>query len=61
MKSALGEVILSEAERAALIRVTRMGTAEQRDVLRARIVLLAVGHADLEVAKQLQVNRHTVR
>lgn len=39
-----------------------MGTAEQQEVLRARIVLLAgAGQSDLEVAAQLRVNRHTVR
>lgn len=55
-------VILSEADRHALERMVRMKTSEQRNVLRARIVLLAAqGRSDLAVAEQLQVNRHTVR
>lgn len=62
MKSRPGEVILSEAEREVLVGITRKGKAEQREVWRARIVLLAAaGQSDLEVAAQLQVNRHTVR
>jgi transposase-like protein len=39
-----------------------MKTSEQRSVLRARIVLLsAAGQPDLAVARQLGVNRHTMR
>ena len=56
------EIVLSEADRKALERTVRMKTSEQRSVLRSRIVLLsAAGAADLAVARQLGVNRHTVR
>ncbi|PYP82132.1 MAG: IS630 family transposase, partial [Blastocatellia bacterium AA13] len=34
-------MILTEAEREVLLAITRRGRAEQREVLRARIVLLA--------------------
>lgn len=62
MESALSEVTVSEADRKALERIIRMKTAEQRVVLRARIVLLsAAGHSDLAVAQQTGCNRHTVR
>jgi transposase len=62
MKSAPGRIILSESDRRTLERIVHMKTSEQREVLRARIVLLAgEGHADLVVAEQLHVNRHTVR
>jgi len=55
-------VILTEAEREVLLAITRKGRAEQREVLRARIVLLAAaGRSDLEIAAQLRVNRHTAR
>lgn len=53
---------LSETDRATLERMSRKGKAAQRDVLRARIVLLtAAGGSDLAVAAQLRINRHTVR
>jgi transposase/transposase-like protein len=62
MRSAPAEVILSESDRDELEHVIRMKTSEQRNVLRARIVLLAAGgSSDLAVAERLQVNRHTVR
>ena len=55
-------IMLSAPERNALERTVRMKTSEQRSVLRARIVLLsAAGEPDLAVARQLGVNRHTVR
>lgn len=45
-----------------MARMSRKGKAAQRDVLRARIVLLtAAGGSDLAVAAQLRINRHTVR
>ena len=53
---------MSEADRDTLARISRKGKAAQRDVLRARIILLtAAGESDLAVAEQLQINRHTVR
>lgn len=56
------EAILSETDRETLRRMSRMGKAAQRDVLRARIILLtAAGWSDLAVAEQLRINRHTVR
>ncbi|MDQ5863082.1 MAG: IS630 family transposase [Actinomycetota bacterium] len=56
------EAVLSEADRDTLARMSRKGKAAQRDVLRARIILLtAEGESDLAVAEQLQINRHTVR
>ncbi|WHZ25445.1 MAG: Mobile element protein [Nitrospira sp.] len=55
-------MVLSETDRATLGRMSRMGKAAQRDVLRARIILLtAAGGSDLAVAEQLRINRHTVR
>ena len=56
------KTVLSETDRATLGRMGRRGKAAQRDVLRARIILLtAAGGSDLAVAEQLRINRHTVR
>jgi transposase/transposase-like protein len=56
------EIVLNEADQNALQRTVRSKTSQQRSVLRARIVLLsAAGQPDLAVARQLGVNRHTVR
>ncbi len=58
----LSDIVLSEPDRSALERTVRNKTSEQRRVLRARIVLLlAAGEPDQAVARQLGVNRHTVR
>lgn len=55
-------VVLDEAEKDALERVIRSKSAPQQTALRARIVLMAArGDSDLQVARALQVNRHTVR
>ncbi|MDF0677373.1 MAG: IS630 family transposase [Nitrospira sp.] len=49
-------------DRATLERMSRKGKAAQRDILRARIILLtAAGGSDLAVAEQLRINRYTVR
>jgi transposase len=62
MGSSFPGIVLSDVDRNALERTVRSKTAEQRSVLRARIVLLsASGQADRAVAQQLGVNRHTVR
>ena len=62
MDAILADIVLSEPDRIALERTVRSKTAEQRSVLRSRIVLLsAAGEPDLVVARQLGVNRHTVR
>ena len=62
MEPTFSEIVLSDVDRKALERTVRMKTSEQRSVLRSRIVLLsAAGMADLAVARQLGVNRHTVR
>ncbi len=62
MEPTFPEIVLSEPDRKALERTVRMKTSEQRNVLRARIVLMsAAGEPDLAVARQLGVNRHTVR
>jgi hypothetical protein len=54
--------VLSEMDRTTLEHMSRRGKAAQRDVLRARIILLtAAGGSDLAVAEQLRINRHTVR
>lgn len=51
MRSA--KTVLSETDRATLGRMSRRGKAAQRDVLRARIILLtAAGGSDLAVAEQ---------
>lgn len=56
------QTVLSEMDRAVLERTSRSDTAAHRSVLRARIILLAAaGGADLAVAAQLRINRHTVR
>jgi transposase len=48
-------------EREALERLVRTATAPQRDVLRARIVLLAAeGHANATIAEMLGVDENTV-
>src|ERR1035437_9586371 len=62
MDAILADIVLSEPDRIAMERTVRSKTAEQRSVLRSRIVLLsAAGEPDLVVARQLGVNRHTVR
>ena len=62
MEPTFPEIVLSEPDRKALERTVRMKTSEQRNVLRARIVLMsAAGEPDVAVARQLGVNRHTVR
>ncbi len=62
MEHTFAEIVLSDQDRSVLQRTVRNKTSEQRSVLRARIVLLsAAGEPDLAVARQLGVNRHTVR
>jgi transposase len=62
MERFLAEIELSEPDRNVLERTVRSKTSEQRSVLRARIVLLSAGgEPDRAVARQLGVNRHTVR
>ena len=54
-------IVLTDEERAALIRFTRRGTGEQRLALRARIVLdCAEGLNNEQVATAARVNPHTV-
>ena len=55
------ELVLEDEVRAELERVSRVPTSAQRDVLRARIVLLsATGQTNQEVASELGVCAHTV-
>ncbi len=62
MELTFSEIVLSGPDRNALERTVRSKTSQQRSVLRARIVLMsAAGEPDLAVARQLGVNRHTVR
>jgi transposase len=54
-------VVLTSDERLELEKVVRRGTASQRDVLRARVVLLAAGGVGTcEIAKRLGVTPPTV-
>ncbi len=53
---------LSKNERSSLISTIRKATAKQRDVLRARIVLLAAeGKGNGDIAKELKCQRFTAR
>jgi len=54
-------VALSEAERVRLEQWIRAGSTPQQVVLRARIILAAVGESqDKQIAAQLNVHRFTV-
>lgn len=54
--------VLSHSDREVLQGLSRATTASQRDVRRARIVLLAAeGQTDKAIASRLGINRHTVR
>ena len=49
-------------ERQSLERITRSSSAEQREVMRARIVLLAAdGLNNTEVAERLEIDHATAR
>jgi len=55
------QVVVSEEDRGKLERLIRRGTAPQRDVLRAKVVLLAAdGVGSGEIAKLLDVSMPTV-
>jgi len=60
MPKVASAVVLSEAERNQLQRWVRAQFTPQQVVLRSRILLLAAqGKQDLEIASELEVNRHT--
>ena len=53
---------MTAQDRANLEAATRKATSPQRDVFRARIVLLAAdGYNNTEIAKELDCTRKTVR
>jgi putative transposase len=55
-------VILSEKEQGGLLQITTRHPSEQQMVLRARIVLAAAqGHANVQIASELDINVDTVR
>src|SRR5260370_14199166 len=55
-------VILSEKEQEGLLQITKRHRSEQQVVLRARIVLAAAqGHANVQIASELDINVDTVR
>ncbi|MCR4392629.1 MAG: helix-turn-helix domain-containing protein, partial [Candidatus Acetothermia bacterium] len=59
--SAAPRVELSEKEREALTSTVRAKTSSQRDVFRARIVVLAAqGKTNVEIAQALGASRPTV-
>jgi putative transposase len=62
MPKRASKVVLSEKEQEALMRITRRPRSEQRQVLRARIVLAAAqGHSNAQIARDLDINVDTVR
>ena len=55
-------VILNEKEQEGLLQITKRHRSEQQVVLRARIVLAAAqGSANVQIARELNVNVDTVR
>src|SRR5689334_24201011 len=55
-------IVLSEKEREGLTQITKRHRSEQQAVLRARIVLAAAqGHANAQIARELDINVDTVR
>lgn len=62
MPKRASQVILKGREQEDLMQITRRHRSEQHMVLRARIVLAAAqGHANVQIARELQVNVDTVR
>src|SRR5438552_3994643 len=60
MSKIAGAVVLAEADRTQLGRWIRAQFTTQQVVLRSRILLMAgEGKQDLEIADELDVNRHT--
>jgi len=56
------QVILSEKETEELTKITKRHRSEQREVLRARIILRAAqGDSNARIARELSVNVDTVR
>jgi len=55
-------IVLSEKEQEGLLQITKRHRSEQQVVLRARIVLAAAqGHANVQIASELDINVETVR
>jgi hypothetical protein len=55
-------IVLSEQEQGGLFQIIRRHRSEQQVVLRARIVLAtAQGHANAQIARELDINVDTVR
>jgi putative transposase len=55
-------VVLSEQEREELTRITRRHKSEQRQVVRAQIILLASkGHSNTKIAEELSIEIETAR
>src|SRR5216684_6227854 len=55
-------IVLSEQEQGGLFQITKRHRSEQQVVLRARIVLAtAQGHANAQIARELDINVDTVR
>src|SRR6266853_544207 len=55
-------IVLSEKEQEGLLQITKRHRSEQQVVLRARIVLAAAqGHANVQIARELDINVDTVR
>ncbi len=62
MPKRASQMILSEKEQEELVQIIKRHRSEQQVVLRARIVLAAAqGHANAQIARELQVNVDTVR
>jgi transposase len=61
MAARIARLEVSEQQRRELVRITRAATSTQREVRRARIVLLrADGHSQEAAARELGVNRSVV-
>jgi putative transposase len=62
MPKRASKVMLREKEQEALMRITTRPRSEQRQVLRARLVLAAAhGHSNAQIARDLDINVDRVR
>jgi transposase len=56
------KVVLSDQSQEELRKISKRATAEQRIVLRAKIILAAsLGHSNAKISRELKVNVDTVR
>src|SRR4030095_10972097 len=54
------EIVVTDAERAGLVRLTKRARVNRTMAFRARIVLACIDHADKAVARRLRTTKTTV-